>query len=148
LLRILEFSAAREREIVHARPRESDAEVDGILHRVPTRDTFVAQVPAAHDERGADTIPDSAVDLEGQPRALLAWTTIAVSAIVQSREERRHCVRMRIVQFHAVETGLLGPPGGVGEDAGQHLGKLPDVRLVHVGDAFAVPKTQRLDLSW
>ena len=43
---------------------------------------------------------------------------------------------MRIVQFDAVETGLAGAFGGVGEQVGELLREFADVRQLRVGDAL------------
>ena len=51
------------------------------------------------------------------------------------------------MQFDAVEAGLLRAQGGIGEQTGQHLRQVADMRQVHVGDALAIAEFQRFQFA-
>ncbi len=51
------------------------------------------------------------------------------------------------MQLDAVEAGLAGAAGGVGEEAGQHLRQVADVRAVEVGHPLAEAVAEVLELA-
>jgi hypothetical protein len=51
------------------------------------------------------------------------------------------------MQFDAVETGVLGARGGVGEQAGQDARQFGDMRQVGVGDTLAMTELQAFQFA-
>ena len=50
---------------------------------------------------------------------------------------------MSVVQFDAVEAGLLGASGRCGKQFGQLCGQISDMWQVHIGDTLTVSAGQR-----
>ncbi|KAI6773867.1 hypothetical protein HG531_000716 [Fusarium graminearum] len=68
------------------------------------------------DELGADTTLDLSNDLEDKAHAVLAATTVLISAVVCARrQELGKKITVSAVKLNAVETGLLEELGGMGE---------------------------------
>ena len=63
---------------------------------------------------------------------MLGCAAVAVVARVQRRQERRHRVRVRVVQLDAVEAGLARAHRRGGEQTGEDARQLADVRQVGV----------------
>ena len=116
----------------------STREVRGVVDRAAALDALVAEEPAAEHEvarrraRARRDRPRAA-----GARGLRASRRSRRSRVFSRREERRHRVGVGVVQLDAVEAGLLRARRRGGEQAGQHLRQLADVRQVHVGDALA-----------
>ena len=87
LLRVLELAAPRERQEVHPRARELDAEEHRVLDAVAARDAVLGEEAAADDEARADARAHGAVDLERQPHAVLARAAVAVVPRGSARRE-------------------------------------------------------------
>jgi hypothetical protein len=51
------------------------------------------------------------------------------------------------VELDAVDTGLAGAPGGIGEKTGENFRQISDVLVVEVGDALLVAELHRLRLA-
>ena len=147
LLRVLELAPARQRHEVHARLREPDPERDGVRHVAAVLDRLVGEVAAAHAEVGAHRLPHPREDLQRQPCPLLHPAAVAVVPRVSPREERRHRVRVGVVQLDAVEARLSGPTRRRGEQVGQHLRQVTNVGQVRVGHPLALAVAQRLELA-
>src|SRR2546423_778105 len=110
-------------------------------------DDFVAEEAHANTVIRADPPAYLAVDFERQPHTVLAPPAITIRSRVGGTQERGHRVGVRVVQLDAIEAGLAGAHGGSGEDAGQYVWQLANVRQVHVGDALAVAIAQRFKLA-
>ncbi len=121
LLGVVEFSAARGRQEIHAGPRECGGEISGVRDAAAARDAVVGEKAAADDVIAADAPPHRGEHFERQADAVLARPAIAVRAHVRGREEGRHGVGMRLMQLDAVEPRRARAPRRIGEESRQHL---------------------------
>src|SRR5262249_54486486 len=78
LFGVPELPAARNRQEVHPRPRELDAEVDRIVDAVAAGKDLVAQVTAPDHIVGPHPRPHGGKHLQGQPYAMLFGAAVAV----------------------------------------------------------------------
>src|SRR5262249_15054519 len=65
---------------------------------------------------------------------------------VERREERRHRVRVRVVELDPIEARSLRALGRAREEIGEDAREIADVREVHVRHALARADPQRLEL--
>jgi hypothetical protein len=144
---VVELAALRHRNEVGARAREGDGVVRRVVDVASSRDRLVAEHAQADRDVRADGGAHGGEDFERQPQPAVARAAVAVRAVVRPREERRHRVGVRIVQFHAVEPGVAGAARGGGEERRQRPRQVAHVRQSDVGHALAVAVVERLGLA-
>ncbi len=148
LLRVLEFPTPGEREIIHPSLGEPRPKIFSVLHLAAAGYAIPRQVPAADHKISRNGGTDGVVHLERQANPVLSRASVSIVSIVQCRQKRRHRVGVGVVQLDAVESRRFRAGCGRAEDAGKLLGQLPNVRLMCVRDALAVPESKRFELPF
>ena len=118
LLGVFELPAFADRKEVHARGRKSGCVRQGVREAAAAFDDLVAQVATAHSVVLADAFANRGEHFQGQAQASFEGGSVAVGALIQRRQERRHGVRVGVVQFNTVEARFLRAPRGVREERG------------------------------
>src|SRR6266567_250121 len=105
-------------------PRSSES----VVGPIATGNYFIGEKSDADNIIIADAFAYRAINFQRQTHAIFAWTTITIVAFVQRAEKSGHRVRVGVMQFDAIESGLTRAVRGGGKNFREHVRQITDMR--------------------
>src|SRR3954462_2806090 len=96
LLGVVELSAARRGNEIHAGAREGGPEIRGFFDAASAVNGFLGQISTAHCVVGADALTHGSEHVQWSFHPVLARAAVAIRAGISARKKRGHRVGMRV----------------------------------------------------